>query len=621
MILGECNAMEIGLLLGRIREINNISLHKISQGICDLSTLTKFETGQRSIEKLAFEAIYQRLGKYSGRFETVLDNDEYDLMLMRWEIVDYIDEKKYDEAMEVISSYKKIVANNNLHLQYITFIECEIMHKTNTNLELRIKMLKEALQYTHPDFSINDMINNYYSRIELYIIAQYARYMQLSGEKERAANIYHSIIETIEREIYDRSEMEMHYRHVGLWLMEYYMDIQNYAQALNIGVNTFQHIKSGGFVSLLTETLENIIICKEYLGENVSNGRKYIDVLKRFVEVYEIQTIDDYFPRYVEERVYNVNDIIRQRRKMKGLKQEEILDEGCSRRTINRIENNKATTQKKTREFLLNKLKFPVNKYIAVVDTFDYTVYRLYNKVKDLFDSGEFSHAEEILRKMETEYKFDTINSKQFFFSKYNDVSIGIKNEYINTIDEMKEILAETIGDIDKANLKDVIMLENEWSIVKQIAELYKREDLKAIGNDKNKNPIFGTKCLDLLTPIDESYGKNSIHHNPYMYMYLKRKMGDILGEMGKTTEANEHAISGLKAMSKVDFLPYIYLLSYIYAWNVLEKKDDISENEKKQCVEMLQYAYVVASIYKNKCMLGCIESLCNEHSICLNLN
>ena len=226
VILGEGNAMDIGLVLGRIRKIHNISLHKISQGICDLSTLTKFEKGQRSMEKLAFEAIYQRMGKYSGRFETVLDNDEYDLMLMRWKIVDYIDEKRYDEAMEVISSYKKIVSNNNLHLQYITFTECEIMHKTNTNLELRIKMLKEALQYTYPNFSINDMTNNYYSRIELYIIAQYARYMQLSGEKDGAAKIYHSIIEIIEREIYDRSEMEMHYRHVGLWLMEYYMDIQ-----------------------------------------------------------------------------------------------------------------------------------------------------------------------------------------------------------------------------------------------------------------------------------------------------------------------------------------------------------------------------------------------------------
>ncbi len=78
--------MEIGLLLGRIREVHKISSHKISQGICDLSTLTKFEMGQRSIEKLAFEAIYQRMGKYSGRFETVLDNDEYDLMLMRWKI-------------------------------------------------------------------------------------------------------------------------------------------------------------------------------------------------------------------------------------------------------------------------------------------------------------------------------------------------------------------------------------------------------------------------------------------------------------------------------------------------------------------------------------------------------
>ena len=612
--------MEVGLLLGRIREVHNISLQKISQGICELSVLAKFETGKRSMEKFAFEALYQRMGKYSGRFETVLDNDEYDLILQRWRISDCIDEGRFDEAKVMIASYKETVKDNNLHLQYINFIECEIMHKTDVSLELRIKKLEEALAYTYPKFSEKDMRDNYYSRIEFYIIAQYARYMQLSGDKERAARIFNLIIEIIEGDIYDRSEMEMHYRHVGFWLMEYYMDKKAYEVALQIGEKTLRRIKSGGFVSLLTETLENISICKEYMGEDVSRERSHIEVLKRFMSEYEIPTKEQYFPRYIEERVYNVNDIIRQRRIMKGLTQEEILGEGCSRRTINRIENNKATTQKKTRQFLLNKLNFPENKYIAAVDTHDYTAFMLYNKIRDLFDKGEYLKAEEILRHMEKKYKLDTVNSKQFFFSKYNDISIGVKNEYINTIDEMKKMLGETLGDIDKANLKDVIMLENEWNIVKQIVELYKMEDLQDNGGEKNKNAISGVKCLELLMLISESYGENALHHNPYMYMFIKRKMGDILGEMGQIDKANKYILSGLKAMKKVDFLPYVFVLTYIYAWNVLEKKNIPSNNETKKCIDMLRYSYVVASIYENRCILGCIERLCIRHSIYLDI-
>lgn len=599
--------MEVGLLLGRIREVHNISSQKISQGICELSVLTKFETGKRSMEKLAFEALYQRMGKYSDRFQSVLDNDEYDLMLQRWRIGDCIDEGRFDEAKVMIASYKETVKDNNLHLQYINFIECEIMHKTDVSLELRIKKLEEALAYTYPKFSEKDMRDNYYSRIEFYIIAQYARYMQLSGDKERAARIFTLIIEIIEGDIYDRSEMEMHYRHVGFWLMEYYMDKKAYEVALQIGEKTLRRIKSGGFVSLLTETLENISICKEYMGEDVSRERSHIEVLKRFMSEYEIPTKEQYFPRYIEERVYNVNDIIRQRRIMKGLTQEEILGEGCSRRTINRIENNKATTQKKTRQFLLNKLNFPENKYIAAVDTHDYTAFMLYNKIRDSIDSGEYDDIEVVLEKMQSIYKFNTINSKQFFFTVRNEISLVQNYMYESSIDDMKIMLGKTLGNIDEINLKHVMLLENEWGIIKDIVGAYK------LNGDY-------VKCLSYLRVIDESYDEFSIHKNPNIYLAVKRKMGDILGEMSDVVRGNWYAECGLKAMKRIEFLSYIPVFGYLFAWNLLEKKPNISIQEKKVCKEMLEYAYVIASLYKNNGLLEKIKIRCEKKSIVLDV-
>ncbi len=600
--------MEVGLLLGRIREAHNISSNKLSKGICDLSALTKFEAGMRSMEKLAFEALYQRMGKYSGRFETILDNDEYDLMMMRWRIGDYIDEGRYDDAMEVVISYKEMLTDNShLHLQYIHFIECEIMHKTNVDMKFCMDILKKALDYTYPDFSEKDMRENYYSRLELYIIAQYARYMQLSGDRERAAHIYHSIIDIIERDIYDRSEMEMHYRHVGLWLMEYYMDRKDYDTALKFGEKTFEHIKSGGFVSLLTENFEKIIACKEYMGADMTLERGYIEILKRFVKKYEIQTIDQFFPRYTEDRVYNVNDVIRQRRKMKGLKQEEILDEGCSRRTINRIENNKATTQKKTRKILLDKLNFPINKYIAAVDTHDYTAFMLYNQIRDRIDRGEYDDIEDILKEMQQIYDFKTINSNQFFFTVRNEVSIAKKYRYESSIEEMKRMLGKTLGNIDEINLSGVMLLENEWSIVKDIVGAYKlKGDLE--------------RCLSYLCVIDKSYDEFSIHKNPNIYLAVKRKMGDILGEMADVERGNLYAECGLKAMRRIEFLSYIPVFCYLYAWNVLEKKPNISINDRNICREMLEYAYVIASFYENKSLLERIKMRYEKHSILLSV-
>lgn len=87
-----------GMLIGNIRKRYKISRRALGYGLVSNTALTYIENGERSVGKLLFEALYQRLGKYSGRFETLVDGDEYELLEMRWNIQDCIDEGKYSEA-------------------------------------------------------------------------------------------------------------------------------------------------------------------------------------------------------------------------------------------------------------------------------------------------------------------------------------------------------------------------------------------------------------------------------------------------------------------------------------------------------------------------------------------
>lgn len=599
--------VEAGLLLGTIRVAHNISAEQLAYGICDLSTLTKFEMGKRNVEKLLFDALYQRLGKYSGRFTTVLDNDEYELIKKRWEIHRLIDEKQYDEARRIIEEYRK-ETTNSLHRQYLCMVECEIMHRTNADIELCKEKLLEGMLCTHPDFQIERIKEYYPARMELFMAAQYARYMEMSDQTEEAVSIYNDILQIISDERYDRSEREIHYRHVGFRLMEHYMVLKNYEKALGIGEKTLEQIISGGFVRFLAEVRENIIICREHMGDDMSRERCLLKILKRFNRQFGVGSAEDFFPRYTENRVYNVNDIIKQRRIMKGLTQSALAGEECSERTIIRAENHETTIRNKTRDYLLKRLNFPENKYISVVDTYDYKAFKAYNESRDMYDRGEFDKAEELLNELESDYKCSTINSRQYFFSRHDDIHIAKTGKFKSSIQDMKDMLSKTLGNIDKQDISGVMLLENEWEIIQNLITANKEQ--------KNYD-----ECLKYLKHIAETYDDTKVNNDSYIYMCIKRQMGDVLGEMGRVDEANEYVMKGLDISCKEEFLPYLHIMTYLYAWNVLEMKDNISKEEKFFCKEMLEYSYVVADIYQNNHKKKLINAKCLKHVIVLDVD
>ena len=66
----------------------------------------------------------------------------------------------------------------------------------------------------------------------------------------------------------------------------------------------------------------------------------------------------------------------------------------------------------------------------------------------------------------------------------------------------------------------------------------------------------------------------------------------------------------------KTDALGWLSSLTYIYAWNVLEKKEHKSDADYAECKEMLEYAYVFSEIYHNEKGKERIINLRKRHEI-----
>lgn len=585
-----------GMLIGNIRKRYKISRRALGYGLVSNTALTYIENGERSVGKLLFEALYQRLGKYSGRFETFVDGDEYELLEMRWNIQDCIDEGKYSEAKKIVEEYK-CKAVEKWDIQAIILLECELMFRTGAKPQQYMGKLLKGIQCTIPHFEIDKFEDYLYSTMEMMLIQQYVRCMELIGQEEEAVGLYKRILKYLEQDRYDRSERAMLYRYPGYLLVEYYIRKQSYEKAKPICMKVYDEVKKAQTITFFADIWQQSIVCREKCGEDMSKEKKYLDTLKSRNKEYGVRDIQDYFPRYVEDKAYSVNAVIRQRRKMLGMTQEDLAGEICDTSTISRLENNRYVLRGRLKTPLLQAVKMSGDTHIASVDTYDYTVFDELNKINDGINAGNPDAMEKILDGIVAKYELTSINSKQYIYSMREQIQVMKTGKSSEPEAELEDLLSKSLGDFKTQKLDNVILLENEMLLFEKLIKIYKRQ----------KNIEESIRYLRQL----ENVYRCSYRNKCYGYVSVCEDLGDVLGEAGYIDEANDYVMRAVKGSIAIDFMPYIPYLAYGYVWNVINEKSNIDQADKAMCKKMAEWCYVTSNIYGDEKIKGKIEDMC----------
>lgn len=584
-----------GKLIRNIRTAENIKLTTLARGLCSIGQLARIENGDRSAEKLLFDSLYERLGKYSGRFTVLVNFDEYEQLRKRLYIYKCIDDGKYEEAQRELDRYKKHT-RNHIHKQFLCLAECEIMHKTGREINECMYKLMEGISYTFADFEIEHIEEYYLSRMEMLLAQQYVRYLELRGEKSKAIRLYHKIINCLEKERYDRSERDLLYRHVGYWLMNCYIGNGQYQKAMEIGERTYELTVGVDLLVLLAELKEGIIRCREALGEASAEEYGLLATLKRMNQRYGVTRAEKFFPRYREGHAVNVNEVIRQRRIVLGMTQEELAAGICDVTTISRLENKRHKLNDTLRVQLLQRLKLSGDKYISSVDTYDYKVFKKINRLKDLQTIEKYGELKEIINEITDEYKLYLINSKQYMVRVLGSRFV---DEY--SAEEILRILNLTLPVENCA--QGLILFENEWGLFQTLFRFH----------SKRGEYEEAEKYFSMLKPAE---GEPLTYERNTNYIMYTLGRGDLLGEKGLVEAANRDLVSGIRMSVKTDALGWLSSLTYIYAWNVLEKKEHKSDADYAECKEMLEYSYAFFEIYHNEKGKERIKNLRKKHEI-----
>ena len=70
----------LGTLLYNLRKELGINQKELSRGICSITTLSRFESGEREPSKIVFDTLISKLGKNSNKWEIISSENDKSLI-------------------------------------------------------------------------------------------------------------------------------------------------------------------------------------------------------------------------------------------------------------------------------------------------------------------------------------------------------------------------------------------------------------------------------------------------------------------------------------------------------------------------------------------------------------
>ena len=118
----------VGNAILHFREKYQLPQSSVCAGICSTATLSRIETGEREFDSLLSETLLGRLGKAANHFEFVLNDSDYELCRIRYQLEKHISEKQVKEAKELLERYEIIAPKEQiLYQQHLLFCRAQIL--------------------------------------------------------------------------------------------------------------------------------------------------------------------------------------------------------------------------------------------------------------------------------------------------------------------------------------------------------------------------------------------------------------------------------------------------------------------------------------------------------------
>lgn len=592
------NFDRMGKLIGEVRHHEGISLYQLSRGLCTVAYLNQIENGRRESGKQLTDALLQRLGKSVDLFGIILDGKEFEQWQLRQKIVGCLARGNVNEARDLVKIYGK-ETKGSLAEQFVQTVEINIRASEGVPPKELLPFVQNALELTCPDFSSTPLKNILISQAEGRLLLAWLELREQVEGETAVAQAYMDLFHGLHASRYDSRSRIYLFPYIACHVIHWFYHRHQLYQALAVCDEALHELAVEKRLNASDKLLkwkqilfDEMGICNDFPGQQ----------LRQLQSIQSVNKKQDPFIS-LEERghVFCFNQLIRERRKLLNLSQEELSEGICDPRTVLRIETKNISPQKEIRKNILKKLRMSGERYDYQVISEHYEDYVLRSEYARACRDGKYACATELLSKLISNIS-GTVTNQQYIMTEeaYLRGRLPVSDpEHLSSEEEFhirEKALKLTIPN----DLEDI----NHWhacalSINESILLINLAQDYQCFKNQKKSLEIYEyiRKCM-------KAY-EGTLFYIDDFYLYAMFELSRILGNLGKYEESEALTKICVQYSMTSQNSRFLWLCCYSLAWlleqRVLHSKMDIRKKYIKKISKLLQQAYYIAEIAEDR--------------------
>lgn len=602
-------------LLKNIRTEENVSLDQLAMGLMSASQLVKIENGERPINKNIRDRLLERLGIAKELYENLLDLCDFEEWDYKKKILSAIQNKKIEDAYRLLKEYKAhLRENDRINHQFILAMWGEVLKQEGASKEKIAECYRKAVILTIPDAEKVWSEKRPLSVLEMNLLLETIIY----GNNMDYLHKCRVLMEYIDTGYYDEIMKAKIYPKIVYYylkkqiLFKEYWNVETQTENLKICEKAIDKLRDAGRTYYLVELLEIEIqiletmpedAVTEHLEKNETdkiNARELISVIKNLYAEYEVPAyMQDCTYFYQQKWIFSMKDVLRTRRAMFGLTQEQLCEGICSVKSLRRAEKGQTDMQRETLKKLLNRLGLSGQMQWSRLITSDREVIRMAEELADYINDRKFSVASKQLESLKSRIDLDIPQNKQYFLEKQALLEF-----------EQGKVTREEFVKMEKEALECTLCAENLYR--KENVYLTEREIICISNSWKGMEEKQKRESINLILRLYDYYAlNNGLSQAISVYEIVTEAAVNELGNNGEHVRAEEIDRKSIKASLSCRRVWDIHYKIYDILWNEkkLMKKSGkrVSNNrmntELKRCIIMSHYVkrYFYENVYKEK--------------------
>ncbi len=559
-------------------QIANVSIEKLSEGLCSPSMLSRICNGERTVNKMMRDRLMQRLGLADDRNENFIFREEYEKWKIRQKIVVLINEEDLVVAEELLDTYEKDISNK-VEQQFCQVMRIQILQMREPGAEKIGKLYENALKLTVPHIDEKNVNELQLSAQELDLVLEYINYCHPDKLDSRCEEL----IEYVEKSAMDEQCIAKIMPKIVYYQCKKSHDMEqvDYVFLLrkcNVAIEYLRDAKRLFFLwELLQERewlydklINELEQKEEYVkGQTIHNLRdenaQWLDAIQ---EVYFLSKVDSEMKNschlYLEKSTNCINDVIRKRRMMLGMTKKQLSEGICSEKTIGRLENKGGKAQLLIVKELFGKMRMSGEYQRQDIVTGNSEAYQILERIVKYGNDKAYDVVLTELVQLEKMIPMEELVNQQYV-KRQRAVTNYLKGKCSKeeTLKELHEAMALTISYEIVAGCENPYLTHGEMTCIQNMALVQGKEQM---------NAYYG-----LLTRLCEEYEvEDVVSQNISMYEFVMSSFASVLGNIGKYEMSDTLSKKIIRECVICRRLGRIVSNMYSIAWNYKEKGGEL---------------------------------------------